>query len=333
MAGIDTPSMEGTGTSIDGEAVAAVRHSRNDGLGRALAAGLALTVGYAAVEVGAGLWSGSLALVADAGHMVVDSAGLLLALAATAVAARPADLRRTYGYARAEVLAVPAHVALLLGLAGYLAYESADRIGGSPDIEGWPVLAVGTIGLAVNLVTFRLLHGHSEHNLNARGVRLEVLFDALGSVGVVLAAGIIIATGWTAADVVISLAIAALAVPRALALLRQALSILLESTPPGVDAAAIARDARSVPGVHALHDLHVWCLAPSFVALSAHVEVDSLADAERQIAALSSLFRERYQISHVTLQPETAALHAAVACCEFPDAVSAAAERHRHEGR
>lgn len=201
--------------------------------GRALGFGLALTLGFAAVEVGAGLISGSLALVSDAAHMVVDSAGLLLALLAALVARRSPDLQRTYGYARVEVLVVPLHVLLMLGVAGYIVYEAIGRLNGSPQIEGWPVLAVGAVGLAINLVVMRLLSTHSHSNLNARGAMFEVMADALGSVGVMVSAVVLLTTGWTPIDVIISLAIAALVVPRAISLLRQAVSILLEATPPG----------------------------------------------------------------------------------------------------
>jgi cobalt-zinc-cadmium efflux system protein len=292
-------------------------------LSRALVAGLALTLAFAAIEVVAGILSGSLALIADAGHMLVDSAGLLLALAATAIARRGADSRRTYGYARAEVLAVPVHVMLMLGLAAYIVYESFQRFGDDHSIEGWVPLVVGAIGLGINLFVLKLLHPHSHGNLNARGAMYEVAADTLGSIGVIVSAVVIIATGWYAVDIVISLAIGALIIPRAVVLLRQAVRILLEGAPPGVDVEQLTREAHAVPGVVALHDVHVWSIASGFTALSAHVEVETMADAERVVALLSALFRERHGISHVTLQAETHALHLAVECCEFPDAIVA----------
>lgn len=296
------------------------RGKRRPDPGWALAAGVALTLGFAGVQVAASFISGSLALASDAVHMVVDSAGLLLALFAALIARRPADLKRSYGYARVEVLVVPLHVLFMLALAGYIAYEAFSRIGSDPAIEGVPVLAVGAAGLLVNLAVMRLLSGHAHENLNVRGAMFEVMADALGSIGVILSAVVILATGWTAIDVIMALAIAALVVPRALTLLRLAVGILLEATPPGVDAAAIERDARAVEGVQALHDLHIWALAPGFVALSAHVEVETMDRAGDQIAELTALLRERHGITHVTLQPETHELHEAVVCCEFPDA-------------
>ena len=288
--------------------------------GRILVLGLALTLAFAAIELGTSFATGALALASDAAHMLVDSAGLLLALVATLVARRPADLQRSYGYARVEVLVVPLHVLLMLGIAGYIAYEAISRFASPPEIDAWPVLAVGVVGLGVNLVVMRLLHAHSAHNLNMRGAFLEVAADAIGSVGVIVAAVVLLATGWNRIDVIVSLAIAAFVVPRAMVLLRLSFGILLEATPPGIELEELERDAAAVPGVLALHDLHVWALAPSFLALSAHVEVATMDGCERQLSALGTLFRERYGISHLTLQPETRALHEALACCEFPDA-------------
>lgn len=287
---------------------------------RALAFGLVLTLGFAAIEVAAGLLSGSLALISDAAHMVVDSAGLLLALLATLVARRPSDLRRTYGYARVEVLVVPLHVLLMLGVAAYIVYEALNRLNGSPEIEGWPVFVVGGIGLAINLVVMRLLSAHSHANLNARGAMFEVMADALGSVGVMVSAVVLITTGWGPIDVLVSIAIAALVVPRAISLLRHAVSILLEATPAGFDPELMEADVASVASVVAVHDVHVWSLAPSFVAMSAHVELERMDGCEKPLAEITALLRTQWGVSHVTLQPETRELHDAIECCDLPDA-------------
>jgi cobalt-zinc-cadmium efflux system protein len=302
--------------------------NRAQGASRALAIGLAATLLFAAFEVVAGALSGSLALISDAAHMLVDSAGLLLALAAALVARRPADLRRSFGYARAEVLVVPVHVMLMLGITGYIGWEAFNRAGDDLEIAAGPVLLTGIAGLALNAIVFRLLHGHARHNLNARGAMFEVLADALGSVGVIVSAVVIMATGWTAIDIVVSLAIAVLVLPRAWLLLRQAVLILLEGAPAEMALDEIERDAREVPGVLSVHDLHVWSLAPSFVALSAHVEVASMAASESAIGLLSVMLRERHGIAHVTLQPETRELHEAVECCDYPDMP---ALEHMHE--
>jgi cobalt-zinc-cadmium efflux system protein len=294
---------------------------RRGTLSRTLIIGLGLTLSFAVVQVVAGFWSGSLALIADAGHMLVDSAGLVLALAATVIARRAATPRRTYGYARAEILAVPVHVLLMFGLAGYIVYESFQRIGSSPSIDGWVPLVVGAAGLGVNLFVLWLLHPHSHDNLNARGAMYEVVADTLGSIGVMVSAVVILTTGWMPIDVIISLAIGALIVPRAIALLRQAVDVLLEGVPRGFDLDALRREALDVPGVSGLHDVHVWSIGSGFTAMSAHVEVESIDQSERVVAQLATLFRERHGVSHVTLQAETRELHLAVACCEFPDAM------------
>lgn len=300
--------------------------------GRALIAGVTLTLGFAAVQVAASVVSGSLALASDAVHMLVDSAGLLLALFAALIARRPADLQRSYGYARVEVLVVPLHVLFMLALTGYIVYEAIGRLGADPEIHAVPVLIVGAVGLGVNLVVLRLLHGHATSNLNVRGAMFEVLADTLGSLGVIASAVVILSTGWTAIDIIVALGIAALVLPRAFALLRLSIGILLEATPPGIHAEAIEDDALAVPGVRALHDLHIWALAPSFVALSAHVEVESMEHCAEQIAGLTAMLRERHGITHVTLQPETHELHEAVACCEFPDAAESDHEHVRAGG-
>lgn len=307
-------------------------HNEKTSPGRALALGLGLTLTFAFVEVGAGLWSGSLALVADAGHMLVDSAGLVLALVATMIARRPRDLRRTYGYARAEVLVVPVHVLLMLFIAGYIVYEAMSRIGSEPDIEGAPVLLVGFVGLGINVLTLRLLHGHSHNNLNARGAMFEVMADMLGSVGVIVAATVLLVTGWSGVDVIVSLIIGALVVPRALALLRQALAILLEGTPSGVKPEQISADIEGVAGVRAVHDLHVWALAPSFISLSAHVEVERMEGCEIILTDVTRLLKDRHQISHITLQPETRELHEAIDCCLYPDFLPDASHQHASVG-
>lgn len=294
-------------------------HQPAGNLTRALVFGLALTLGFAVVEVFAGIWSGSLALISDAGHMLVDSAGLLLALAAATLARRPADYRRSFGYARVEVLVVPVHVMLMLGITAYIAWEAFRRAGDVPDVSAGPVLLAGIVGLGINAFVFRLLHGHSARNLNARGAIFEVAADALGSAGVIISALVIMTTGWAPIDIIVSLAIAALILPRAFLLLRQAVLILLEGAPAEMELAEIEAEARGVPGVLSIHDLHVWSLAPSFVSLSAHVEVESMEASERAIGALSTMFRERHGIAHVTLQAETRELHEAIECCDYPD--------------
>lgn len=297
-------------------------------------AGLSLTLVFVAVEAVTGYLAGSLALVSDAGHMLADSAGLLLALAATTLARRPADSRRTFGYARAEVLSVPLHVALLAAIAAYILFESARRLtGGAPEMETGPVIAVGVAGLAVNLLVLRLLHGHSHDNLNIRGATLEAMADALGSVAVIVSSTAIALGAWRGIDALVALVIAGLIVPRAFSLLRQAGSILMESAPRGLEPDVIAAAATEVRGVVALHDVHVWSIAPSFPALSAHVELNDAGCTEHVLTDLAALFPERFGIGHVTLQPETPTLHAAIECCMSPDAGRIQLAEHSHGTR
>jgi cobalt-zinc-cadmium efflux system protein len=286
---------------------------------RVLALGLGLTLGFAGVEALVGWLSGSLALVADAGHMLVDSAGLVLALVAAQLARRPVDASRTYGYARAEVVVVPLHVVFMFALSGYILYESIQRFGSGEAITAVPVLITGVIGLAVNLLVFRLIHDHAETNLNVRGASLEVLSDAIGSVAVIVTAAVALFADVPWLDPLAGLAIGAWIIPRAVRLLREAVDILLEGVPRGVDVGRIATDVSAVPGVVGMHDVHVWALAPSFVSLSAHVEVETMSDAEDALAGVAELLARNHHIQHVTLQPETSTLHEVLECCGYPD--------------
>ena len=305
-------------------------HAHPEQARKALAAGLCLTLIFVVVEAVAGWLTNSLALVSDAGHMLADSAGLILALGAATLARRPAGGRHTYGFARFEVLVVPIHVVLLAFIAGYIAFESVQHLRDTPDIETTPVILVGAGGLAVNLLVVRLLHSHSAHNLNMRAATLEATVDAIGSVAVIASAIVIGLGGWAGIDAITGLAIAALIVPRAWTLLRQAGDILLESAPPGLEPERIEAAAREVDGVLALHDVHVWSIAPSFPALSAHVELQDVHCTEHILTDLATLFRERFGIGHVTLQPETPALHEAMECCLSPDAALLQKDLHAH---
>jgi cobalt-zinc-cadmium efflux system protein len=295
-----------------------------------LLAGVVATLGFVVIEIAVALWTHSLALLSEGGHMLADAGGMLLALAAATAARRPADSKRTYGYARFEVLAVPVHVTLLAAMAAYIAWEAIDRLRAPQSIHAAPVIVVGLGGLAVNLLVVRLLHHHAEHNMNARAASLEAMSDALGSIGVVASATFIALGGWRGADALVGLAIVAFIVPRAVFLLRQAASILLEGAPPGLDPAEIIAASNAVEGVLALHDVHVWSIAPSFPALSAHVELNDVACTEHVLTDLAALMQERFGIGHVTLQPETPRLHEQMNCCLSPDA--ARMSDHTHVG-
>lgn len=305
----------------------------SDGARRALAVGLLLTLIFVVAEAATGVWAGSLALISDAGHMLADSAGLILALGAATIARRAPDSRRTFGYARAEVLAVPIHVVLLFMIAGYIVFESVRRLSEPAEVTTGPVLVVGVLGLIVNLIVLRLLHDHSHDNLNIRGASLEALADTLGSVAVIASATAISLGAWDGIDALVGLGIALFILPRAWTLLRQAGGILLEGAPRGLEVDKIADAALEVRGVLALHDVHVWSIAPSFPAMSAHVEVADAGCTEHVLTDLAALFRERFGIGHVTLQPETPALHEAMECCLSPDAGLIELAAHSHGSR
>jgi len=297
---------------------------------RALIIALCLTAAFVAVEATVGFIAGSLALVSDAGHMLADSAGLLLAYGAATFARRAPDARRTFGYSRIEVLVVPLHVALLSAIAGYIIFESVARFGGTGEVETGPVLVVGVLGLAVNVFVLVVLRGHAHESLNVRGAALEAAADAAGSVAVIVSAGAIALGAWPWLDTVAGLGIAALIAPRAASLLRQAGGILMEGTPPGLELAAISEAAAAVPGVVAMHDVHVWSIAPAFPAMSAHVEIADAGCTEHVLTDLASVLRERFGIGHVTLQPETPSLHAAMECCLSPDSGLIEMDDHAH---
>ena len=265
---------------------------------------LGLTLAYMAVEVAGGLITGSLALLADAAHMLTDAGGLALALLAIRFGERPATPQRTYGYLRAEILAALANAVVLLLLTIYILYEAYQRFVDPPAVLGWPMLLVASVGLGVNLVSMRLLAGGSSESLNVKGAYFEVLSDMLGSLGVIVAALVIMWTGWELADPIIGAGIGLFIVPRTWNLLRQATHILLEGTPPRVDAALMEREIADVPGVAAVHDLHVWTITSGLDAMSAHVLVRDGSEGMRVLRDVRTLVKERFGIDHVTVQVE-----------------------------
>ncbi|MGY2082921.1 cation diffusion facilitator family transporter [Blastococcus sp. SYSU DS0539] len=284
---------------------------------RRLGVVLVLTVGVLAAEVVGAVLSGSLALLADAGHMATDAAGIALALGAVTLAQRPARGRRTFGWQRAEILAAVANGVLLLGVAGYVLVEAVRRIGDPPEIGSGLMLAIAVVGLVVNLIGLAVLHRGRGESLNVRGAYLEVLADALGSVAVIVAAVVITATGWTPADTVASLVIGCLVLPRAWHLLRDALDVLLEAAPRGVDLDEVRAHIVAVDGVLGVHDLHAWTITSGLPVLSAHVVVsdEALADGHggRVLDALCACLGSHFDMEHCTfqLEAETHATHEA----------------------
>jgi cobalt-zinc-cadmium efflux system protein len=280
-------------------------HAHASGNGTLLAA-LLLTLSFAAVEALAGWWSGSLALLSDAAHMFTDTSALGLAAGAAWLARRPPSMRHSYGLVRAEVLAALFNSVLMLVLLGYIVHEALDRFGTPRDIRGEAVVGVAAAGLAVNLVVAWIL-SHGEHTLNTRAALLHVLGDALGSVAAIAAGLVIVATGWTPIDPLLSLLVAALILVSALRLLREAVHVLMEGVPAHVRLDAVGRDLAALQGVRRVHDLHVWTLSSGSVALSAHLEIRKLADWPDILAAARQNMDTLHGIRHVTLQPEVLA--------------------------
>ncbi|MCQ6555873.1 cation diffusion facilitator family transporter [Streptomyces sp. C10-9-1] len=269
---------------------------------------LSITLGVMVVEIVGGVVSGSLALIADAAHMATDAVGLGMALLAIHFASRPAAGNRTFGLARAEILAALANCLLLLGVGGYLLFEAVGRFITPTETRGGLTVVFALVGLLANLVSLSLLVRGQKESLNVRGAYLEVLADALGSVTVLVSAGIILATGWQYADPIASLAIGLMIVPRTLRLLRETLNVLLEAAPEGVDMAEVRRHVLELPGVEDVHDLHAWTITSGMPVLSAHVVVsqemlDSVGH-EKLLHELQGCIGGHFDVEHCTFQLE-----------------------------
>jgi cobalt-zinc-cadmium efflux system protein len=258
------------------------------------------------IEFIAGLWTGSLALLADAGHMLTDATALGLALIATWLAARPPTPAKTYGYYRAEILAALANALLLFGVAGSILVEAWHRMQSPAAVLAAPMAAIAALGLGVNLFAAWLLHRGARESLTVRAAYLEVLSDALSSLAALVAAGVMLVTGWTGADPLASGLIVLLILPRTWRLLRQAVNVLLEGTPAHLSLAEIEAAITRVSGVRRVHDLHVWTLTSGREAMSAHVVVEDVRDSDRLLTALHAVLHARFGIDHTTIQLETA---------------------------
>ena len=272
---------------------------------RALAVALALVLGFAVVELGASLLAGSLALLADAGHMFSDALALGLALFAAWLARRPATPERSFGWRRAEILAALANALVLVALGLWIVVEAVRRLGDPPPVEGGWVLATGVVGLGVNLAAARVLHGAGD-GLNVRAALLHVLADLASSVGVIVAALVVLATGLQGADPLVALLIGLLVLASTVGIVRESIGILLEGTPAGIDPRAVGVAIGASPGVVGVHDLHIWTITSGFPALSAHVLVEPRADCHAIRRELEVLLRERFELTHTTLQVEHA---------------------------
>ncbi|HUF99231.1 MAG TPA: cation diffusion facilitator family transporter [Ilumatobacter sp.] len=270
----------------------------------------ALVAGFLVVQVVVGLAANSLALLSDAGHMATDALGLGMALAAITAANRATQAQhRTFGLYRLEILAALANAVLLFVVAGYVLFEAAQRLDDPPDVSSIPVLVVGTIGLAVNLIAFVLLRQGATESLNVRGAYFEVVADTLGSIGVIIAAAVMWATGWGWVDPVIGAGIGLFILPRAWRLGRDALRILVQAAPEGVDLPAITAALEAVDGVADIHDLHVWTLTSDMDVLTAHLGIAEGVDSQVVLRQARVVLAEQFHLQHATLQVETAGDH------------------------
>ncbi|MGX1668235.1 cation diffusion facilitator family transporter [Streptomyces sp. NPDC055400] len=271
-----------------------------------IALGITLTV--MVVEIVGGLLADSLALVADAAHMATDALGLGMALLAIHFANRPASEQRTFGFARAEILAALANCLLLLGVGGYVLVEAIQRFLEPAETEGGLTIVFGAIGLVANMISLSILVRGQKDSLNVRGAFLEVAADALGSVAVIISATVILATGWQAADPIASIAIGLMIVPRTVKLLRETLNVLLEAAPKGVDMAEVRAHITELPGVLDIHDLHAWTITSGMPVLSAHVVVSSEAlnaiGHEKMLHELQGCLGVHFDVEHCTFQLE-----------------------------
>ncbi|UGV26970.1 cation transporter [Rhodopseudomonas boonkerdii] len=290
---------------------AAAKHSTR------LAIALAMTATYMVAEIVGGLITGSLALLADAAHMATDVVGLGLALLAIRFAARPATPQRTYGFLRMEVLSALTNAVILLLLTIYIIYEAYQRFLAPPEILSGPMLIVALIGLAVNLVSMWLLMDGSKESLNVKGAYFEVLGDMLGSVGVIAASLIIMFTGWQLADPLIGAGIGLFIVPRTWILLKQAVNILMEATPANVDVEKMTATLGTIPGVTAVHDLHVWTITSGTDAMSGHLVVQDASRWREVLREAQTRVRKEFGIDHVTIQVEDEAMRSAEAQLGF----------------
>jgi cobalt-zinc-cadmium efflux system protein len=294
------PHVEGShGLSHDGHS-----HDLSGKSRRQLLIALGLTSLILVIEAVASFMTGSLALLSDAAHMATDAAALGIALLAVQLGTRKADARRSYGYRRLEILAAALNAGTLFIVGGYILWEAVGRFRNPEPIATTGVIVVAAIGLVINGVAMWILHGSREHSLNIRGAYLEVWADFIGSVGVLVGAALIRWTGALWIDPVIAILIALWVLPRGWALLKSAMHVLLEGTPEGIDHRAVSASMLAVPGVCAIHDLHIWSLTSGVPLLTAHVEIDGVTEWNRTLQALREMLAKDHRIDHVTIQIE-----------------------------
>jgi cobalt-zinc-cadmium efflux system protein len=270
---------------------------------RSLVLAVGLTTGYALVELIGGLWSGSLALLADCGHLVTDAGALLFSLAANRLAQRAASERHSYGLARAEVIAAFVNSLALLAVVAWLLIEGIDRIRHPANVNGAAVALIAGVGLGVNLCVAAALARHRE-NLNMRAALLHVLGDLLGSVAALVAGVVIYFTGYTVVDPLLSMLVSGLILRSTLGVLKESTLVLLDSVPSGVEFQAVGQALARIDGVQSIHDLHVWSMVPGRHAVSAHLLVDRIERWPLILREARTVLARDFGVDHVTLQPE-----------------------------
>ncbi len=271
---------------------------------KSLAIVFGLTSFYLIVEIIGGFWTGSLALLADAGHMLTDVAGVGLALLAIWFAEKPASPERTYGYYRVEILAALTNAVVLILISLYILYEAYERFKNPPEVQSGTMLGVAAIGLVINIIGMYILRAGSKESLNMKGAYFEVLSDMLTSIGVIIAGIIMLTTGWYYADPIISAGIGLFILPRTWALLKDAVGVLLEGTPSDVNLAHLRESLMKIEGVAEIHDLHVWTLTSGVNAMSVHAVLKDGAEHDDVLARVHEHCTEEFKISHVTVQTE-----------------------------
>jgi cobalt-zinc-cadmium efflux system protein len=289
-----------------------------------------LTAGFALVEAIGGWLSGSLALIADAGHMITDAFALMLAWGAAQLSRRPPSARHSYGLRRAEVLAALINALVMLGIVAFLVLAAIGRLQNPRPVLGGTVMLIATIGLVVNLVVLTVLRRGDRGALNTRGALIHVVGDLLGSVAALTAGAVVWLTGWTPIDPLLTLVIAGLIVFSALRLLRDVVRVLMEAVPAGVELPRVKEAILATPGVTGVHDLHVWTLAGDRLLLSAHVGIDRADRWPEILPALQRGLRDRFGIGHATLQPEPPEYAQAIACADCGEHGRPPLDDHAH---
>lgn len=265
---------------------------------------LILTSIFLIAEVIGGFVTGSLALISDAAHMLTDVMALTIALAAIRISRKPADILRTFGYYRFEILAAVFNTILLFFVAGYIIFEAYQRFFIKVEIQSLGMLLIAAVGLIVNIISMRLLSSGKDKSLNIKGAYLEVWSDMLGSVGVIIAALIIRYTGWDWVDSIIAIAIGLWVLPRTWVLLKDSINILLEGVPEGIDLVTLKKTIESVKGVVNIHELHVWAISSGKISLTAHVVIDDHQNCDNILNNIRKILADQFNITHTTLQHE-----------------------------